>query len=438
MYEEFFGHFGLQRNPFHVSPDPKRFFSTVAHDEALLQLVFGIESRKGLLVLTGEPGTGKTTILQYLLEWLGQYKYSTAYVFHTLIPSTDLMQLILRDFGIPCVSRNKSDLLGALKEWLVKRKLAGDCPVIIVDEAQALTNRALEELGMLLNIEDHGVPLVQLVLAGQPQLEEKLNQHKLSPLRQRIMCHCRLRPLTLNEVAGYIGSRLQTAGAKAPVAFPQEAVADIYRYTKGIPRVVNLFCEHSLLAAYADKRDSITCSDVRRVAQQFDFAEDCGLSADPFIGDTFCRLIPFPKLGSPEPVAAPPSVSVPEDFAQPMLAVEPVIAAPVLIPEPLAETLPVTVPASVPAESLVETEIEQPKRSRMSYWGAVGKSFMQDCREFSSQFGAWLRSPLHTGIPIGAFKKIYVNMQSWLKLPAGSAQISNSSRRFPSAAQKQL
>jgi general secretion pathway protein A len=435
MYEEFFGHFGLQRNPFHVSPDPKRFFSTVAHDEALLQLVFGIESRKGLLVMTGEPGTGKTTILKYLLEWLGQYKYSTAYVFHSMLPSRDLLQLILRDFGISCASRNKSDMLGALKDWLVKRNAEGDCPVVIIDEAQALTTNALEDLRMLLNAED-GAPLLQLLLAGQPQLEEKLRHRKLAQLRQRIMCHCRLRPLTLGETAGYIGSRLTGAGAVGVNAFPQEAIADIYRYAKGIPRVVNLFCEHSLLAAYADRRDAISCNDVQRVAQQFDFAEECGDDARPFREDTFCRLIPFPKLATAEAVAiALPGAAavVPETGVAAFAAG---VEQHVTVEEAILHVAPQTVTRNGgQIEIQAAVALARAKAGWMSYWGGVATSFARDCHEFAGQCLAWLRTPVRTVWGAGT-KKLIGAVQGWLRVPIGSTHISGQARRIPSAAHK--
>ena len=149
MYEGFLGHFGLARNPFQVSPDPAHFYSTVAHDEAVLQLVSRIEARQGFLVLTGDAGTGKTMVLRYLLDWLRKYSYSTAYVFYPLFRSTDVLELILGDFGIPCNSHSKRELMLTLKNWLIDRRKMGDCPVIIIDEAQALKSRTLRKLGAL-------------------------------------------------------------------------------------------------------------------------------------------------------------------------------------------------------------------------------------------------------------------------------------------------
>lgn len=296
MYEEIYGHFGLTRNPFLVSPDPESFFSTAAHDEALLQLVSRIEARQGFLVLTGEAGTGKTIVLRYLLDWLRKYNYPTAYVFHPLLRSADLLELILEDFGVPCYSSSKKELLLALKHWLINRHGTGDCPVILIDEGQALRDKTLRELGALLRLHVQGTRLVQLVLAGQPSLEEKLDERKLAELHMRVMYHGKIPALTVAETAGYIVSRLVVAGAVDSGFFPEESVQEIFGYSRGIPRVINLLCEHALLSAYADRRKIINPTDVLRVAQYFDLSGAPQLDKDAVASGTFCRLIPFPHL----------------------------------------------------------------------------------------------------------------------------------------------
>jgi general secretion pathway protein A len=416
MYEEFFAHFGLQRNPFHVSPDPKQFFSTTTHDEVLLQLVFGIESRKGLLVLTGEPGTGKSTILRYLLEWLEQYRYSTSYVYHTLLSSTDLLQLILRDFGITSTSREKNEMLNELRAWLVRRHAVGDCPVIIVDEAQLLKNQVLDALRSLLDLEVRGAKLVQLILAGQPQLEEKLHDRKMARLRDKISCHCRLRPLTLGETSGYIASRLKGAGANGSTSFPQEAVAEIQRYSKGIPRVVNLFCEHSLLSAYADRSPAIRCSDVMRVARQFDFADASSKETGETL-DTFSRLIPFPQ---------------PESREMPEMRLEEALDQAVdLNAEGATEEAAGIVSAEVVSGNETVMLIPTAKASRgwVSYCRGVAKSFVRDAREFPVQCAAWLRKPLRqAGSWTSNFPKGISVIYGWLRLPLGSTKVSGGSQ----------
>jgi general secretion pathway protein A len=475
MYEEFFGHFGLQRNPFQVSPNPKTFYSTPIHDEALSQLVFGIEARQGLMVLTGEPGTGKTTILHYLLEWLQKQKYSSAYLFQTLVPSMDLLRLILRDFGVQCDSQHKGDLLVALKEWLVARHRLGDCPVILIDEAQGLTSRGLDELRMLLNLEQSGVKLVQLVLAGQPQLEEKLKWRKLAQMRQRIACHCKLRPLTPEETAGYIGARLSGAGAEGAVVFPQETVEEIYRYSKGIPRVIHLLCEHALLATYADRRDSVTNGDILHVAQQFELVAQTKEEVDAFRSDTFCRLIPFPKLSAavghpkehwPKPVAPQPA---PEPAAKPIAATAEVVTeavAPILplIPmkNPVAQ-LPRAAVGTGPAAAVrpahvLASHAPAPKKMParrpalakptiaaefMAYWRAVGKSLARDTQHWLDQCAVWLRRPLPKNANSTARRRATItSISKWLRRPFGSPQIPErprlpaAARRVSSASQK--
>jgi general secretion pathway protein A len=446
MYEEFFEYFGLQHNPFHVSPDAKRFFSTVAHDEALLQLVFGIESRQGLLVFTGEPGTGKTTILHYLLDWLDQYKYSTAYVFHTLLPSMDLLRLIMRDFGISCPSRNKNDLLNALKQWLLKRHAAGDCPVIVIDEAQALTSRALDELQLLLNLEDRGKRLVQLVLAGQPQLEVKLRRRRLAELRQRINCHCKLRSLTLEETSGYIASRLSGAvraevsgtvsgaGTTVNVAgtFPPEVVTDIYRYSKGIPRVVNLFCEHALLGAYADRRNATSCDDVLRVAQQFDLG---GETAEPYGRVTFSRLIPYPGLG-----AVVVAASSPETAGLVTAEISPMAEEPLAAMAEAAATdavLPDAAEISVQSGLANIPSVMRARGGLRAYWGGVVRTVQRDAGEFLRQCAAWLQKPLRKEpLTRASLRNSIGAICDWLRVPLGSTQLPGDAPSVPSAAHK--
>lgn len=290
MYEDFFAHFGLQRNPFQVSPDSTHFYSTVAHDEALLQLVSRIEVHQRFMVLTGDAGTGKSTVLQYLLDWLRKYRYSSAYIFHPHVTFSDLLQMILEEFGVPFSASSKKDLLAILKNWLIDRHRAGDTPVILIDEAQSLKSRTLNQLRRLVDWEVQGANLVQIVLAGQPRLEEKLQQRRLSRLRARVKWQCRLPALTPEETYGYISTRLAAAGAADAALFRTEALRQVYRYSKGIPRVINLLCEHACLAAYGDGRNSITGDDVWRVACQFELAGAAEWQTEALQAETFCRL----------------------------------------------------------------------------------------------------------------------------------------------------
>ena len=269
-YQHMFRSFGLKENPFQVSPDPRFLFSGPSYETALAELMFGIEARRGLLALTGEAGTGKTTLLRHFLQWLNSRQFSSSYIFHTHLHPADLFELVLRDFGVPVESTRKSDLLAALHRWLHDRQMQGDSPVIVIDEAQALSLRTLGELNLLLNLENARGKLVQIVLAGQPELEEKLRRPELRALRQRIMVRCRLPLLSLEETQDYIASRLLGAGGSGAQTFPPETVQTIYSYARGIPRVVNLLCEQALIGAYADRSTTVSSANVRRVAAEFD------------------------------------------------------------------------------------------------------------------------------------------------------------------------
>jgi general secretion pathway protein A len=274
MYEQFYGHFGLQRTPFQISPNPKEFVGIPGHHEALRQLLFAVESRKGLMLLTGEPGTGKTAVLYYLLDVLRRKGYSTAYVFHTLLSSAGVLRVILNDFGITCSSNDKNDLLSALRSWLIKRRQLQIVPVIVIDEAQALSDRALEDIGTLLNLEVSGANLLQIVLAGQPELESKLRAPKLKQVRQRVMSHARLSSLSYDETARYIRTRLNDAGAGNAEAFSPDSLREIYQYSIGNPRTIHLLCEHSLLSAYSGGRECVSAEDITRVAQEFELSRN--------------------------------------------------------------------------------------------------------------------------------------------------------------------
>ena len=267
MNEQFLNIAGLRENPFHVSPNPRFYYSTPAHDTALAELMYGIETRRGLLVLTGEAGTGKTSILNQVLDWLRYRGRSTAFIFHTRVEPIGLLRLILADFGLPCESKSKSDLIRTLHHWLLQRHAVNDVPVLILDEAQALPPQTLDEIRLILNVETSVGKLLQIILSGQPELEEKL---RLRALRQRIMFHSRLSALTEKQTAAYIARRLAVAGCADTSAFPQEVVQSIYAISQGIPRVVNLLCENALICAYGEQCRVISPEMIQRIGMDFD------------------------------------------------------------------------------------------------------------------------------------------------------------------------
>lgn len=275
MTNTIFQFFGLRENPFRINPDPRFLFVTERARATFDELSYAIRTRKGLILLTGEVGTGKTMLLRRLLDWLAEQKMPAALIFNSHIKSDHLLDFILNDFGVPCTSTLKSEKLLALNTWLLERYRAGQIPVLIVDEAQGLEPSTLEEIRLLLNFETPREKLLQIILAGQPELETKLKRHDLRQLRQRITIRCRTAPLTPEQTDGYISERLHVAGANGHTIFEPEAVRCVHAYSRGIPRVINVLCEHCLINACADGARTISPSLVERAAYdcQLDRAE---------------------------------------------------------------------------------------------------------------------------------------------------------------------
>src|SRR5882672_4620780 len=271
MYKEFYG---LRANPFNVNPDPRYLFLTRHTEEALACLTYGIQSRKGFVLLTGEVGTGKTTLINKLLEWLRLQQVATAFVFNSKMNVPQFLDYMMADFGIPCESRAKSQILLRLYNWLLDRYRAGETAVLIVDEAQNLTEEVLEEIRLLTNLETFTEKLLQIVLVGQPELEQKLKQPQLRQLRQRLTLRAKTHALTVEETRAYVQQRLRIAGSNGQQIFEADAVAVIHHYASGIPRVINLLCEHCLVSAFVDQQKIIKPEVVDTVASDFDLSDN--------------------------------------------------------------------------------------------------------------------------------------------------------------------
>lgn len=263
MYQNFFS---LRGNPFGANPDPRYLYLTRDAQEALACLTYGIQARKGFIVLSGEVGTGKTTLLNKLLAWLRGYRAATAFVFNSSLTVTEFLDFMMADFGITCESAMKSRVLLRLNRWLLERYRASEAVVLIVDEAQNLSLQVLEEVRLLTNLETSSEKLIQIVLSGQPELEEKLKLPQLRQLRQRINLRARLHPLTIEEARGYVAERLRIAGADGREIFSAEAVERVHEHSEGIPRLMNLLCEHALISAFADQERIVTADRIEQTA----------------------------------------------------------------------------------------------------------------------------------------------------------------------------
>ncbi|HUN63573.1 MAG TPA: AAA family ATPase [Candidatus Sulfotelmatobacter sp.] len=268
MYREFYN---LTCNPFELSPDPFFFFPTQRHNEALALLNYGVLRRKGFVVVTGEVGTGKTLLVRCLLDSLTRQKVAFAYLYNPLLTVQNFLEQVLADLGLPVGSRSKNEALSRLNNYLLTRSRDGLTTALIVDEAQLLSWELLEEVRLLTNLETTQHKLLQIVLAGQPELDRKLDSHQLRQLKQRVGLRCNLLPLELGEVAGYIHRRLELAGAKdtAKAIFAREAIDAIFLFSRGVPRLVNTLCENSLMLGFGLQQKQITGAIIREVAADF-------------------------------------------------------------------------------------------------------------------------------------------------------------------------
>ena len=263
MYSD---HFGFAELPFSVSPDARFWYANSLYREAFATLRYGIETRKGFIVITGEAGTGKTTLLRKFMQ-SARGSVHTAFIFNTHLSFTELLRLVLHDLGLPNSSHDRLTLMAELNTYLFNQLDQGHIVSLLVDEAQNLSDDLLEELRLLSNLETDRAKLIQIVLIGQPELESKLEQPELRQLKQRIAIRCRLLPLKSNEVAPYIHSRLQTVGYQGPALFDSESIQHLARYSKGIPRLINVICDNALLIAYANSHRKVSAEIIHEVAR---------------------------------------------------------------------------------------------------------------------------------------------------------------------------
>lgn len=267
MYEAFFK---LRVKPFDLLPDPRFIYLSKSHKKAVTYLDYGIRERSGFILLTGEVGSGKTTLIRNLLDKCYEHVVLSK-IFNTRVTSEQLLAMINDDFGLAVQGKDKVSLIRDLNGFLIEQYAAGNQPILIIDEAQNLSRELLEEVRMLSNLESANSKLLQIILVGQPELRDILSSPELRQLRQRININCHLQALSREEMDHYITHRLEVAGNAAAVTFEQEALDAIFRYCRGIPRLINIICDFLMFLAFAEETDTLTVEMVTDVIGDLDF-----------------------------------------------------------------------------------------------------------------------------------------------------------------------
>ena len=266
MYSEFYK---LKERPFNVTSDPAFFYFSHKHKEALSHLLYGVSQRKGIIVLTGEIGTGKTTLCRFFLNQLGK-NIKTAFILNPHFSEIQLLEAIVKDFGIASKDNSRLGLVKELNKFLLNESEAQNNVVLIIDEAQNLKTHMLEQVRLLSNLETDKEKLLQVVLVGQPELNRRLNVYDLRQLRQRIMVRYHIAPLEEEEIKNYIYHRLGIAGSKETIHFTDEALKLIWVFSNGTPRLINMLCDRALLAGFVAETYKIDAGIIRKCVEELD------------------------------------------------------------------------------------------------------------------------------------------------------------------------
>jgi general secretion pathway protein A len=263
MYNAFFG---FKESPFNLTPDPAFLYRSQQHEEALANLIYGVQSRKGFVVLTGEVGTGKTTMLECLQDFLAAHQIDFAYLFNSRLTVEQFFEMIAYDLDLRCARTSKTEVLIALNQLLIQNANEGRTSALIVDEAHNLEWDVLEEIRLLGNLENRRGKLLQIVLAGQPEFDRKLDAPSLRQLKQRIALRCMLQPFREAETVEYIETRLTKVGVSNQTVFPPEVLEQIHVRSQGIPRLINAICDNLLLTSFAMEKKAATVEMVDEVS----------------------------------------------------------------------------------------------------------------------------------------------------------------------------
>src|SRR3989338_2289172 len=262
-------YYGLKERPFNVTSDPAFFFLSRKHKEALSHLLYGASQRKGIIVLTGEIGTGKTTLCRFFLNQLGQ-KVKTAFILNPHFSETQLLEAIVKDFGITTKNNSRLGLVWDLNKFLLNESESGNNVILVIDEAQNLKPGQLEQVRLLSNLETEKEKLLQVVLAGQPELNRRLNLYDLRQLRQRIMVRYHILPLEKDEIRDYVYHRLNVAGSSGDIEFTEGAVEIIANFSDGTPRLINMICDRALLAGFVAETKKIDLAIINKCVEELD------------------------------------------------------------------------------------------------------------------------------------------------------------------------
>lgn len=266
MYNQYYG---FKERPFEITPDPDFLFLSVSHREALAHLVYSAREGKGFTVITGEVGTGKTTLVQAFLSRLNG-KVRTAYIFNPKLTSIDFLRYICEDFGLKDEKHSKGQYISQLHNFLLEHYGKGEQVILIIDEAQSLPPALLEEVRLLTNLETPKSKLLQVILVGQPELDAVLNSHPFRQLKQRVSLRYHLKPLNEEETKKYVEKRLTCAGASDPHFFTAKALKEIYTFSRGIPRLINIISDHALLAGYSENKKIIGPKMIKEAVQKLE------------------------------------------------------------------------------------------------------------------------------------------------------------------------
>ncbi len=267
MYEQFFG---LRERPFDLTPDPRYLVLTESHLEALQNLEYGISARKGMTLLVGEAGSGKTTVIRAAIARL-PVRVHCVHIHNPTLERSEFVEMLAAHFGLSeAASRSKTKMLLELERMLLERRSRGEMTALVVDEAQSLPLELLEEIRLLANIETDSGKLMTVIIAGQPELADRLNDVRLRQFKQRIGLRCELRPLTAKETAGYVAGRIRAAGGVGAQVFTRDAVALIYEHSRGLPRLISLIADNALLGGFAADKRPVGSEIVRQVCGDFD------------------------------------------------------------------------------------------------------------------------------------------------------------------------